>query len=126
MSSELNSIVSSFYHQSLRVSLVVMAVTLVFVSGILHSSTQTLTVAVERQLASVIGASSVINYSVDSVQIDKNLDTEGAIIDSRLINQSTFLVASVLFILLLLTVLNYVLYYLRHKEVTVTLLDFRN
>lgn len=116
-----NDISSGLYHSVLRAALLVTTFILVFVSGILDSSTQTLTLLTQNQLANVIEITSTqgVDTQYRNQPIITTINSE-----AQVLNKNTFFMATVLFILLLLTILNYVLYYLRHREATVTLFKF--
>jgi ABC-type multidrug transport system permease subunit len=123
---------TTLYHQILRVSAVVVALVLVFESGLLSETTAQLSQTTELYLANAIGMSA----SVESTELNQMtaqltaqkllLDQREAALREREINiefgngnstdYSTYVLASILFILLVLILLNYTLDYLRYKD----------
>ncbi|MCA9362606.1 hypothetical protein KC906_04475 [Candidatus Kaiserbacteria bacterium] len=125
---------SSQYHRVLRVSAVVCAVVLVFQSGLLSDTTAQLAANTQQYMANVIGMSASVEPT-ELNQLTAELtakQTELAARESALrereisvglnggmpaANQTTtYILASVLFILLVLILLNYALDYLRSRE----------
>jgi ABC-type Na+ efflux pump permease subunit len=124
----------STYHNVLRVSAVVCAFVLMFVSGIVNESTARLSQDTQQYLANAIGA----NASVQPTELNKftaalteqqrDLDLRELKLNEREIavnisaggtegsDTTTYILASVLFILLVLILLNYALDYLRERE----------
>lgn len=117
----------SWYHSGLRVALVVVAVMVVFESGIISGVTKDISAVAERQLAMVVG---VAPKNTDSTITMPGVENEGLKVASlkpdinRLpkteiettYDRTTYVLSTGLFILLLLTILNYVLDYLHRKE----------
>lgn len=134
------SIAYSWYHSALRIGLVVMATALVFESGLLSTVTRDITYTAGQQIASVVGMSASVAPNELNVITAKLTEREqqlalreAALIERELAvgvtgsaapnsNRTTFLMAAVLFILLLLIVFNYFLDYIRSKERAVGLL----
>lgn len=127
------SIDQSSYHRVLRLSAVVVAVVLVFQSGLVHQSTKHLALETQNYLASVVGMSASVQpteLSLLTAQLaerEKALSEREAALNDREIavdlqagaiqpDTTTYLLAGVLFILLVLIVLNYTLDYLRSRE----------
>lgn len=123
----------NLYTILLRVSVLVCAIVLVFVSGIISPITQELARNAGNYVASSIGMSA----SVEPTELNtmtaeltsrlRDLDVRERALQEREIavnlNQgrssdiSTFVISSILFILLVLVVLNYVLDYLRAQAI---------
>lgn len=125
---------NSQYHRVLRVSAVVCAIVLVFESGLLSESTAVLSQNTHQYLASAIG----INASVKPTELnqltaaitqkERELAAREAALREREIavgissgeqagvDTATYILASILFILLILILLNYTLDYLRARE----------
>lgn len=120
------------YHRILRISAVVFAIVLVFSSGIVDRSTAELSHNTGNYVASVIGMSASVEptelNSLTSAltQRQRDLDAREAALRQREIaiglsegggtDKSTYVLAGILFILLVLILLNYTLDYLRLKE----------
>jgi len=127
---------NSNYHRVLRVSALVFAITLVFESGLLSKTTANLSQNTHLYLANAVGMSAGVaptelnQYTAALTQKERELTARESALQEREIavdlNQggatanstATYLLASILFILLLLILLNYVLDYLRQKELT--------
>jgi len=106
-------IADGWYHSALRVLVVCFAAILVFESGVLSPATKTIAHLAGEQMASVIRVSTdVTPYSIQQVQTER---TQTSTVPEP-ISKSTFLLSTLLFVLLLLLVLNYVLVHLRTKE----------
>ena len=125
--------IHSNYHRILRVSLVVCAVALVFESGLFNESTTRLSESTHSYLASVIGMSASVQptelnlITAQLTEKEQELAAREAALSEREISvnltsgagdndTATYVLASILFILLVLILLNYVLDYLRIKE----------
>ena len=121
------------YHRVLRVATVVMAIALVFESGIIDDSTEYLTHNAHSYLANSIGMSASVQptelnqLTAELTQKQRELEDREAALREREISveissdtassdTATYVLASILFILLVLILLNYVLDYLRAKE----------
>lgn len=124
----------SQYHSALRIFAVVFALVLVFDSGIVSESTARMANGTQAYLATAIG----VGASVQSTELNewtseltsrqRELDAREAALREREIeidlndgsafngDYSTYILASILFILLLLILLNYTLDYIRLKE----------
>ncbi len=125
---------NSNYHRVLRVSALVCAIALVFESGLLSESTAVLSQNTHSYLANAVGmtvgvAPTELNqYTAQLTQKERELDAREAALNERAISvnlanagestndTATYLLASILFILLVLILLNYILDYLRMKE----------
>lgn len=124
----------SNYHRVLRVSVLVCAIALIFESGILSESTARLAQNTHLYLANAVGmtvgvAPTELNqYTAQLTQKERELDAREAALNERAISvnlanagestndTATYLLASILFILLVLILLNYILDYIRMKE----------
>lgn len=123
----------SKYHKVLRVSVVVCTLMLLFESGLIHQSTRELSVDTHDYLANAVGATASIeptelNTLTAELTAQKLalMQRESAVREREIeigltpgesANQkTTYFLAGVLFLLLILIVLNYTLDYLRLKE----------
>jgi hypothetical protein len=120
------------YHRVLRVSLVVCALMLVFDSGIISESTAKLSNGTQNYLANSIGMTASVvptelnQFTAKLTEKEQELSSREAALRDREIaiglnesgqsDYSTYILASILFIMLVLILLNYVLDYLRSKE----------
>lgn len=124
---------NSNYHRILRVSAVVSAIALVFVSGLVSDSTAHISRGTEAYLANAVGMSAAVRptelnqYTAALTQKERELAAREAALKEREISvnlsgggtssdTTTYVLASVLFILLVLILLNYALDYLRSRE----------
>lgn len=120
----------SLYHKTLRVLAVVVAFVLLFESGLLIEATADLSDTTHRYVANVVGVgASVQRTELNSLSAELTeqrllLDQREAALNAREIeiglnenrnrsDWSTYITASILFVLLVLIVLNYALDYLR-------------
>jgi len=120
------SIRYSIYHAVLRVSIVVTAVLLLFVSGFLHHTTALIAQDVSRQVATAVGMSlgvtpNELNQITAALTTrEQQLQQRELLIREREIelglstgasstNTSTYILSAILFILLLMIVFNYIL-----------------
>jgi hypothetical protein len=125
----------SLYHSVLRVSVLVCAIALVFESGILSESTAVLSQNTHSYLANAVGMSVGVaptelnQYTAQLTQKERELSAREAALSEREIavslsaapgangnQRATYILAGILFILLVLILLNYTLDYLRLKE----------
>ncbi len=123
----------SNYHRILRVSLVVCALMLVFYSGLISDSTARLSNGTQNYLANAVGMTASVaptelnQFTAQLTEREQELSSREAALREREIavglneggqanDYSTYLLASILFVLLVLVILNYVLDYLRSKE----------
>lgn len=121
------------YHRVLRVSSLVCAIALLFESGIVSQSTAQISSNTHLYLASVTSMSASVNptelnmLTADLAARETDLAGREAALVERQISvelsegaqtndKATFILAAILFILLVLILLNYVLDYLRLKE----------
>ncbi len=123
------------YHRGLRISAFVFALVLVFESGLLTDTTKSLSVNTHNYLANVVGMSASVQptelnkFTAELSQWERDLEEREAALSAREIevgitegtgevdNQTaTYVLASILFILLVLILLNYTLDYLRARE----------
>ena len=123
----------SKYHKVLRVSAVVCTMMLLFESGLVHDSTRQLSIGTHEYLANAVGATaSVEPTELNSLTADltaqrlalsqreasiREREIEVGLLPGESANQkTTYILAGLLFILLILIVLNYTLDYLRLRE----------
>lgn len=122
----------SMYHRVLRVAAVVAALVLLFESGLVHQSTAVLSSNTHRYLANAVGVGATIEptelntMTAELTAQKKALAEREAALREREIavdlggsatdEQATYLLASILFVLLALIVLNYVLDFLRARQ----------
>jgi hypothetical protein len=128
------AIQSTMYHRVLRTSVVVAALLLIFESGIVSQSTLLLSVNTHQYLAQAVGMSaSVEPTELNSITAEltkqrllldnreaalKEREIEVGLRESGTTNTTAIYVLSVIvFILLLLIITNYILDYLRVREV---------
>lgn len=122
------------YHRFLRVAAVVFALILVFDSGIISQSTARLANGTQAYIATAIGVGASVQpnelniLTAELTSRQRELDAREAALREREIavdingigvangEYSTYILASILFILLILILLNYTLDYLRFKE----------
>ncbi|MCA9359566.1 hypothetical protein H6781_01320 [Candidatus Nomurabacteria bacterium] len=124
----------SMYHSVLRVSSLVCALLLLFESGIINETTTELSQNTHRYMANAVGMSVGVKptelntYTAALTQKERELEAREAALRDREISvnlstdsnretdTSTYVLASILFILLVLILLNYSLDYIRAKE----------
>jgi hypothetical protein len=123
----------SSYHRILRISSLVCAIALVFESGVLSESTARVSMGTHAYLANAIGMSASVQptelsqYTAELTTIERDLAAREASLREREISigltsgssnndASTYFLASILFILLVLILLNYALDYRRFRE----------
>lgn len=127
------SMKDSLYHSFLRIAAVVCAVVLVFESGLLSETTAELSQNTHAYLANAIGMSASVQptelnkYTAELTAKERELAEREAALKEREIavglstdggsnDTATYILASVLFILLVLILLNYILDYMRARE----------
>ncbi len=113
----------SMYHRVLRVSAVVCALVLLFESGFVTKSTAQLFLSTHQYLASAVGMSTLIEpteHNTLTAEFMKQRETPIKEIEIGLepgsSNNSTYILASILFVLLVLIILNYVINFVRTRE----------
>ena len=123
----------SKYHKALRVSAVVCTMMLLFESGLVHDSTRKLSIGTHEYLANAVGATASIDPTeLNSLTAEltaqklalqqretslREREIEIGLLPGESANQkTTYILAGVLFLLLILIVLNYTLDYLRLRE----------
>ncbi len=122
------------YHKLLRVSTCVLALVLVFVSGLVTETTSQLSRGTVDYVATAVGMSAGVEptelnqITAALTERQRDLDVREATLREREIavrlntsgeqatDYSTFILSGVLFVLLLLIVLNYLLDYIRSRE----------
>ena len=130
----MHSLADSMYHRLLRIGALTLALLLLFVSGIINDTTAELANLSTEQMANAVGMSvGVAPTELNTITAglsawDRELAAREADIVEREIavglntggtqanaDWSTFILATILFILLLLIVLNYALDYMRRQ-----------
>lgn len=123
----------SNYHRILRIFSLVCAIALVFESGVLSQSTAMVSMDTHAYLANAVGMSTSVQstelsrYTAELTSIERDLAAREASLREREISigltsgssnndTATYVLASILFILLVLILLNYALDYLRVRE----------
>jgi hypothetical protein len=136
MNTVLDNIEDSMYHRVLRVASVVVAIVLVFESGIISHSTTLLAMNTHWYMANAVGMSASVDpnelnvLTAELTKQKKDLDGREAALREREIqvnlsngtannDKATYVLASILFILLILIIINYALDYLRAREKTI-------
>lgn len=121
------------YHKILRISAVVFTFVLVFVSGVVSKTTSELSLNAGNYVANAIGMSASVQptelntLTSQLTQRQLELDARESELKQREIavniaeggagsNKATYVLAAILFILLVLILLNYILDYLRSRE----------
>lgn len=125
-----NSLENSLYHSFLRVMVSVLAIALVFDSGLLFEETILLSNTTEQYLASVVGvtvgvAPTELNQLTSRItELETELEEKERLIavsvgnteTNQPFDTSTFILSVILFILLTLIVLNYILDFMRARR----------
>lgn len=124
----------SMYHRVLRVFAVVCALVLVFESGLISDSTSVVALNTRLYLANSVGASASVEptelntLTAELTSQKKQLEEREAALRQREIDiglnggatqpsqTATYVLSSILFVMLVLIVLNYVLDFIRAKE----------
>lgn len=123
----------STYHKILRVSSVVCALILIFDSGLIHKSTSLISENAQEYVSASVGMSASVQptelnqLTAALTAKEQELAAREAALNEREIgvnisspstdsDASTYIIASILFVLLVLILLNYALDYLRMKE----------
>lgn len=122
----------SMYHRVLRVMAIVFSFVLLFESGLIHESTERLAYNTNLYLANAVG----VGASIDPTELNtmtaeltaqkRALDEREAALRDREIavdlgnsgstDKTTYVLAAILFVLLVLIILNYTLDFLRARE----------
>ena len=117
----------TLYHSLLRVALIVVAITLVFDSGLLFSKSAELSSSTQQYLANAVGVTvgvspNEVNQLTGRItELEQELAAEREIAvslnseNAPSTDKSTFVLSIILFILLVLIILNYALDYVRAK-----------
>ena len=125
----------SLYHRALRIAAIVTALVMVFQSGLISDKTAYLATGTQSYLANAIGVSAGVRptelneYTAALTAKERELAAREAALTSREItvarqqqggmgasDQTTYVLAGALFVLLVLIVLNYTLDFLRQRE----------
>lgn len=122
----------SLYHRVLRVSAVVCALVLLFESGLISQSTVILSQNTHQYLANAVGMTTTVEptelntLTAELTAQKRLLDQRELAIKEREIevglkpgqsnDTATYVLASILFVLLVLIILNYVLDFVRSRE----------
>lgn len=121
------------YHRILRIASLVCAFVLVFESGLISESTARISKGTHAYLANAVGMSAAVQptelnkYTAQLTAKERELEAREAALNAREIDiglngggvtndTATYILSSILFILLVLILLNYILDYLRLKE----------
>lgn len=124
----------SAYHRILRISALTLALVLLFDSGLVVPVTKKLSHNTQLYLANAVGVNASVartdinTLSAEIAERDRQLDQREAALKAREIEvglntnkqntiDSTFIMSVVLFILIVLIVLNYVLDFLRERNI---------
>lgn len=126
---------NSLYHRALRIAAVVTTLVLVFQSGIVHEHTALVATGTQSYLANAIGVSAGVpptelnEYTAALTAKERELAAREAALTSREItvarqqqgdvttnDRTTYVLAAILFLLLVLIVLNYTLDFLRQRD----------
>jgi hypothetical protein len=119
----------SVYHKTLRSGAVLVALLLVFDSGIISNTTHELSYSAQRSLANVVGVGASVSpneFNVITAELQKQraeLDQREREIDARAREgstndtTSTYILSAILFILLCLILMNYVLDFVRSRRI---------
>ena len=124
---------TSAYHRILRIAAVVFAVVLVFQSGLVSDSTAKVARGTSAYIATAVGMSVGVKptelnqYTAALTKKEQELAAREAALQERELeiglstdgqaqDSSTYILASILFILLVLIILNYTLDFLRSRE----------
>ena len=118
----------SIYHKTLRTSATILALVLLFQSGVASVTTKQLSLQTEIYIANVVGITASVsenelNMLTAGLEQRKNeLDARERNINeieraSTMNENTTYFLAATLFILLILIVLNYVLDFLRSRRI---------
>lgn len=124
---------ATLYHKSLRIFLIVTAFVLVFDSGLINDTTKQLANGTQSYMANVIGVGASVGptelntLTAELTAQKRELEAREAALRQREIavgindggstsDYSTYILAGILFILLVLILLNYTLDYLRSNE----------
>jgi hypothetical protein len=124
---------SSLYHRFLRVAALVLALVLVFDSGLILPVTERLSTNAGLHLASVVGVSvgvsptEVNQLTAKITELETELEAKERLIAVNIernngtpFDFSTFVLSTILFVLLLLIVLNYFLDYKNARRLQLT------
>lgn len=129
-------VTQSRYHQVLRVLAATFAFVLLFESGLVHESTRLLSQNAHQYVANAVGVGASVRPT-ELNQITAQLTEQQLLLEQReaairareieiglapggSADRSTYIVAVLLFILLVLIVLNYILDYLRSQKISTT------
>ncbi len=120
----------STYHSVLRIAVLVFVVVLVFDSGLLLKNTKILSTSTQQYLANAVGVyvgvapTEVNQLTARITELEGELDAKERLIAVNLSNRSdgsmdrsTLILSVIVFILLVLIILNYILDYLRMRQI---------
>lgn len=123
------SLEKTLYHSMLRVAVCVVALVLIFDSGLLSKATVELSDNTQVYLANAVGVKAAVAPTEVNQLTARITELEGELAKERQIDvkvgsgadngfdKSTFILSSILFILLVLIVINFTLDYLRFRGV---------
>lgn len=120
----------STYHSFLRVAVLVFAVVLIFDSGLISKNTKILSTSTQQYLANAVGVSVGVaptemnQLTARITELEGQLDVKERLIAVNLadnknasMDKSTLILSIIVFILLVLIIMNYVLDYLRMRQI---------
>ncbi len=120
----------SIYHSILRIAVLVFTALLVFDSGLISENTKILSTSTQQYLANAVGvyvgvAPTEMNQLTARItELEGELDAKERLIAVNLadnknapIDKSTLILSIILFILLVLIIMNYILDYLRMRQI---------
>ncbi len=120
----------STYHSVLRIAVLVFAIVLVFDSGLLLKNTKILSTSTQQYLANAVGVyvgvapTEVNQLTARITELEGELDAKERLIAVNLadnknapIDKSTLILSIIVFILLVLIIINYILDYLRMRQI---------
>ncbi len=118
----------TYYHRTLRSAAVITALVLIFDSGLVQPETKTLSDSAYQYLANTVGVMAVVppnelnTITAELTARSQELDQRERDIEARVRDQggmsdtSTYVLSSILFILLVLIVINYALDFYRYRR----------
>lgn len=124
------SLADSIYHGVLRIAVLLFAILLVFDSGLISKNTKILSTSTQQYLANAVGVyvgvapTEVNQLTARITELEGELDAKERLIAVNLadnknapIDKSTLILSIIVFILLVLIIINYILDYLRMRQI---------
>lgn len=124
------SLADSIYHGVLRIAVLLFAILLVFDSGLISKNTKILSTSTQQYLANAVGvyvgvAPTEMNQLTARItELEGELDAKERLIAVNLadnknvpMDKSTLILSIIVFILLVLIIINYILDYLRMRQI---------